>query len=282
MARKQAETTTMLPKPRLGFEAFGLPLSVEYDAPALRGRIQAVLPPGWQPCEAVPEDHGFKLVVSHGVAYRVQSPDQSVSGSSDIDVALEVLDKQLRAFLAANAPRHIFVHAGVVGWRGRAIVIPGMTFSGKTTLVAELVRAGAEYYSDEFAPIGPRGLVHPYPKPLSIRAGDGSWHQTDHDPSHFGTIGAEALPVGVVAIAPYAPGATWSPHRLTTGEGVLALLANAVGAHSRPAEAMTALGSAVANAVVLEGERGEAAETVETLLDLAERAPVQASTNGSG
>ena len=40
----------------------------------------------------------------------------------------------------------------IVTWgRGRAIVIPGRTFSGKSTLVAELVRAGATYYSDEYA-----------------------------------------------------------------------------------------------------------------------------------
>jgi hypothetical protein len=70
--------------------------------------------------------------------------------------------------------------------------------------------------------------------------------------------------------------------RLSTGEGVLALLANTVPAHQRPAEAMTALGAAAAGATVLEGERGEAGEVVGTLLELAERSPVQLSTNGAG
>jgi hypothetical protein len=231
----------------------------------------------------VPESHLFRLVSRNGVSYRVIGGGESLAGSSDLDVALEVLDKQLRAFIAIRAPDHIFVHAGVVGWRGRAIVIPGMTFTGKTTLVAELVRAGAEYYSDEFAPIDPQGRVHPYPKPLSIRPRDGSWSQVDHDSSHFGAaVGAEPIPVGVVAIAPYKPGASWRPMRLSTGEGVLALLANTVPAHQRPAEAMTALGAAAASAMVLEGERGEAREVVEALLELAERDPVPASTNGLG
>jgi hypothetical protein len=31
--------------------------------------------------------------------------------------------------------------------------------------VAELVRAGATYYSDEFAVLDSRGRVHPFPRP---------------------------------------------------------------------------------------------------------------------
>ena len=53
-------------------------------------------------------------------------------------------------------------HAGVVGWRGRAIVIPGRSHAGKSTLVAELVRRGAVYYCDEFAVLHETGRVHPY------------------------------------------------------------------------------------------------------------------------
>ena len=67
------------------------------------------------------------------------------------------------------------MHAGVVGWNGRALLLPGRTLSGKTTLVAELLRAGATYYSDELAVLDARGRVHPFPKPLAIREkGDAS------------------------------------------------------------------------------------------------------------
>ena len=54
-------------------------------------------------------------------------------------------------FVAERAPDHLFVHAGVVGWEGRAIVMPGASFAGKTTLVQAWLEAGATYYSDEFA-----------------------------------------------------------------------------------------------------------------------------------
>ena len=64
--------------------------------------------------------------------------------------------------LAERARNRIFIHAGVVGWQGRAIVIPGRSFSGKSTLVAALLQAGATYYSDEFAVLDGRGYVHPF------------------------------------------------------------------------------------------------------------------------
>ena len=148
--------------------------------------------------------------------------------------------------------------------------MPGPTFSGKTTLVAELVRAGALYYSDDLAALDGEGLVHPYPKPLSIRA-DG-FSQIDHDVMSLGgSVGAGAIPVGLIVFSQYRPGASWDPHDLSRGDGVLALLANTVPARERPEQALMALTRAVHGAVVLEGERGEAVEVVEQLLDTAER-----------
>ena len=60
----------------------------------------------------------------------------------DLGEAFAVLESELRQSLAARSRQRTFVHAGVVGWRGQAIVVPGRSRSGKTTLVAELVRAG--------------------------------------------------------------------------------------------------------------------------------------------
>ena len=59
------------------------------------------------------------------------------------------------------------MHAGVAVWNGAAILIPGRSHAGKSTLTKSLIDAGAVYYSDEFAPVLPNGFVIPYPKPLS-------------------------------------------------------------------------------------------------------------------
>jgi hypothetical protein len=56
-------------------------------------------------------------------------------------------------------------------WRGvgRAVILPGRSMSGKTSLVAALVKAGATYFSDEYAVLDKLGMVHPYIKTLSLR-----------------------------------------------------------------------------------------------------------------
>src|SRR4051794_10219331 len=250
---------------RIAFETFGVPISLEVGSAELLSRVYAILPPGRRQCDSVPEHHAFRLITRDGVSYTVVSPYESLAGSSDLDVALGVLDSQLRTFIAMAAPDHVFVHAGVVAFDDRAIVIPGPTFSGKTTLVAECVRAGALYYSDDLAALDRDGLVHPYPKPLSMRLNGVS--QTDHDVALLGgTAGTEAIPVHSIIFAQYRPGAAWHPYLLSPGEAVLALLSNTAQAHQRPAEVLGALRRAVDGALVLEGERGDAAEVVEHLL----------------
>ena len=65
-------------------------------------------------------------------------------------------------------------------------MLPAPSFGGKTTLVAALVRAGAIYYSDEFAVLDEQGFVHPYAKPLSIRGAD-NW-QVNHSVASLGGV----------------------------------------------------------------------------------------------
>jgi hypothetical protein len=251
---------------RIELEAYGVPLRVGTSSAELLPRIENLLPPRWRRIETDDEDvQHFSLVTADGISYRVDYGDGSVAGSSDLAVALDVLDSHIRAHIALHAPKHIFVHAGVVAHNERTIVIPGPSFSGKTTLVAELVRAGATYYSDEYAVLDESGLVHPYAKPLSLRL-DGL-AQTDHDVEALGgRAGDEALPIGLVAVTQYRPGARWAPRRLSPGEGVLALMTNTVPAQDRPAEAMNAVRRAVEGVLVLEGDRGEASEVVDDLL----------------
>ena len=63
------------------------------------------------------------------------------------------------------------VHAGAVQLGERVLLLPGVTHSGKSSLVAELLRRGAIYFSDEYALIDSEGHVYPYPRPLLLRNG---------------------------------------------------------------------------------------------------------------
>lgn len=74
---------------------------------------------------------------------RVQAVgDAPFLAHANLDMTLEVLDSQIRGHVALHAPDRVLVHAGVVGIGKSAIVIPGGSFSGRTTLVAEFIRAG--------------------------------------------------------------------------------------------------------------------------------------------
>src|SRR3954470_1375044 len=201
---------------RIAFDAFGVPIGIEVGSAALLSRVLAMLPPG-RPCVFVSADHEFRLFTTDGVSYWAQGPRESLPGGSDLDVAPGVLDSQLRTFIAMAAPDHVLVHAGVAAFDDRAVVIPGPTFSGKTTLVAECVRAGALYYSDDLAALDRDGLVHPYPKPLSMRVN--GFSQIDHDVAVLGgTAGTHAVPVGSIIFAQYRPDGAWRPRHVSAGD----------------------------------------------------------------
>ncbi len=249
------------------FEAFGVGLAVITNDKRVLARLSSLIPPGAKETTMEAVRVSFALFADPDHSYRLILDDSNETAGLDLETALMVLDNQLRIHLALNAPRMIFVHAGVVAHRGHAIVAPGRTFTGKTTLVLELVRAGATYYSDEYAVIDEQGLVHPYGKPLSIRT-DG-YVQEDHHVDRFGGVTGEApVPIGLVVFADYRGGTRWKPARVSLGRAALAMFANAVAAQKRAEEAIRTIKRSLSGAVLLEGERGEAAEMVDDLLDV--------------
>jgi hypothetical protein len=153
-----------------------------------------------------------------------------------------------------------------VGWKGKAILIPGRSLSGKTTLVAELVRAGATYYSDEYAVLDANGFVHAYGKPLSIRREIGARQEKRSIEEYGGKLGIKALPVGLVVVSQFREGASWRPRRLTAGLGALSLLDNMVAIRRQPEKALPIVRRVLADAVVLKGVRVEAGDLAPKLL----------------
>ncbi len=267
-------------------DAYGLRVGVRTNAPALLETLGPRLPPGWSASASPLVDQIFSLWVDPGHASR---PSRVYAGRSrrartpDLAEALAVLESEIRQSVAAGAEGRTFVHAGVVGWRGRAIMIPGRSRSGKTTLVAELVKAGASYLSDEFAVLDGRGRVHPFAKPLSIRGASGcDRHARAQRAEELGGSCATApLPVRLVVLTEHRPDASWRPERLTAGQAVLELLAHTVPARLRPEASLLSLERAVARAVVLKGPRGEARDLARILLGSVED-DEPASRGGAG
>jgi len=229
------------------------------------------LPAGWRPRPGPLVDHLVSWVVG-GAGGRVRrlhlvyADARRLLRTTERHEALAVLENHLAQAVAEMAPRRLFVHAGVVGWNGRAILVPGASHAGKSTLVAALLAAGATYYSDEYAVLDPQGRVHPFPRPLRLR--DASEVATSVEPERLGgRRGLGPLPVGLVAVARYDQGARWRPARLTPGRALLELLSHTIVARSHPATAMTMLRRVVSRAPSFKGRRGEAEETAAWLLE---------------
>jgi serine kinase of HPr protein (carbohydrate metabolism regulator) len=255
------------------FTAYGVKVGVRVSEPASLARVAERLPPGWKP-SASPRVSKLYSLISGGTNgnrrvrrfHLLYAGARLVGRTLDAEAVLAMLESDLQLYVAERAPRRVFVHAGVVGWRGRAIVIPGRSLSGKTTLVAELVKAGAEYYSDEYAVLDAEGRVHPYARPLAVREGEGL-AQTRRGVEEFGgRAGRKSLPVGLVVVSRYERGGRWRPRRLTPGEGVLEMLANTVSARRAPARALAALSEVAARTVILASARGEASHAAESIL----------------
>jgi hypothetical protein len=251
---------------QVAFDAYGVKAALRTNRSELLDRLRALLPPGWHPCPTSEVNKRFDLIADETGTYTVVADERGLNRGLELELALMVLESQLRLYLGTKAPDAIFVHAGVVEHRGVAIVLPGKSFAGKTTLVAALVDAGAAYYSDEFAVIDEEGLVHPYAKALSVRDENGE-EQTNYSLDSLGwRVGSTPLPLGVIAVTSYRPGAEWRPRRLSAGEGAMALLANAVPAQLRPAQVMRVISRAAGDALVIESARGEADAVAPLLL----------------
>jgi hypothetical protein len=138
--------------------------------------------------------------------------------------------------------------------------------SGKSTLTAELVRAGATYYSDEFAVLDERGRVHPYPRQLGLRLPGTDEPTKVRAEALGGRVGTKPMPVGMIVVSQYQTGARWRPRKLSAGQGALEVLANTVPARTRPEESLSSIQQAVTKARIFKGRRGDAKETAELIL----------------
>ena len=176
------------------------------------------------------------------------------------------LRRSIEEVVSRRSPTHVFLHAGVVARDGGALVIAGRSRSGKSSLVASLIRQGALYLSDEFAPVDGAGLVHPFPRPLGIRPNRRDMPEPVPPEVFNARIGDGPLPVTGVALVHYDPDGHWMPEPRSQGEGVLGLLDNAVTAREQPERCLAVIGRAVSRATVVAGERGDADETAAAML----------------
>ncbi len=258
----------------LSLSAFGICTGVRVNMSGVLPRVLPVLPPGWKESRAAIVQRLYSLVVAQNgerpglrrlhVLYADNTP---IARDAALDQVLAILETDLHRYTGEAAPDFTFLHAGVVGWQGHAILFPGRSLSGKTTLVREMLRLGAAYYSDEFAVVDNSGLVHPFPRALRIRE-DHSYVQSKFTVESLGAAsGVKPLPMGMAVICKYEPGVQWRPVPLSRGQGALELLANSVSIRSQPNQTLSRLHRLARHALFIMGTRGEAHEAAASILN---------------
>ncbi|MBV9279042.1 MAG: 2OG-Fe(II) oxygenase [Chloroflexi bacterium] len=247
-------------------------------------RLRETFPPAW----AAPAGSGL-VPVSYAVTaappatagdhprYAVSRDGSAVFGPATEEEVFRWLRRDVDRAVAERAPQMLFVQAGVVGWRGLALVIPGGGRTGKSTLVAELVRRGAAYYSDTFAVLDEAGRVHPYARPPTLgaetRPAQGLRLEGEGGP-------AAPLPLGLIVAGAYQPGCTWRPAIVRGARALWPLFQQT--AREEVEWLMHVAGRLAPSGVTLQGAWPEASEVAAQLLDLVDDALISHASAAPG
>lgn len=259
----------------LFIESYGVKIRVTSNAADgiedARKIIKDSLPKCFQEIEETEVEHDFLLVRNPSKNDSLYKNGESVLTRINREGLITTLGSKIRLTMAEYAVRHVFVHAGVVSWKGKSLIVPGTSLSGKTTLTAELVKRGALYYSDDFAVFDSDGLVHPFAKPLSIRDGGKDFTQIEYSVEEIGGIaGEEKIRPLMILITEFKPKAKWNPRVLSKGKGIMELLKHTIPMRRNPVFTLEVLNKIVNQAVMIKTRRNDVSESADKVIDYLE------------
>lgn len=251
----------------IGFSCYGRIFGLRIDKDNLLHKIQKLLPPFYETRSFTEAKDIFSLVTGATTEINgfYRNEERILQFEKFEESYFEAVESKIQFSLAVSLPPHkFFLHAGAVSLNDCGIIIPGLSFSGKSTLVKEFIKAGAKYYSDDCAVIDREGNLYPYSKTLSIR--NSSKIGEIIEARSFGAeLGEKPIQVGAVIFTEFAGDQIWQGNRIGQGKAVWNLAQNLFYPASMtlyPAETMQALSHLVQNAVLYSGKRGEAADLV--------------------
>lgn len=261
------------------FKSYGVTIGIESNREDVLSKAESVVRKSLldriEVIEKGPVDHLFGITLDDAGVYTLsQNGEKNTHGESERNF-FKFFGSIIRLTVAEFAESMVFVHAGVVGWKGNAIVFPARSFQGKTTLAAELVRNGAAYYSDEYAIFDENGLVHSFPRHLAMRGIEEEYIQTDVSVDSLGgAIGDEPIPVGMVLITEFDPAAEWQPTVLSDGQGVMEMIPHTIPIRFNPDFSLKVLKRIANRAIIAKSPRNDAKEFSKILLNFFDNALV--------
>jgi hypothetical protein len=143
---------------------------VRAERPEIVDRLAELYPSRSTPDGA----RGCEVVVDGTGAHEIFVDGQSVGCASSLAEAVARVEYLTNRAAAVALVDHILIHAGVVAVGNDAIVLPGPSGRGKSTLVAGLSLSGLAYASDELAVVDPvTAAVRPFAKAICLK--EGGW-----------------------------------------------------------------------------------------------------------
>jgi hypothetical protein len=200
----------------------------------------------------------------------VDAPD-AARGVAEIRVDLqsaswrERLESDLGLFAAEHLRQLVAVHAAVIEVAGQLVVLPGSSFTGKSSLCAAAVAAGHAVWSDEYALVDPAtGRVTGWPRRIKLRGADGGTERVDIGEQ---TV-REARRVDRLVFVAYDDRAAvpLDVRPITPGDAAMRVLENTVCAQSRPGDALSAATALARSCGAVAGTRGAAESAVAELV----------------
>jgi len=253
--------------------AFGAVVEIACPDRAAWEQCMAALPGYWRRTENRRSDVRFAVESCVGgpaeeSRFRFRENGKPLGSAITGEAVRHRLVQRMDYHLGAYARDCAFLHSGIVVHDGRAILIPGLSRAGKSTLTAALVQAGAAYVSDDMAVIDRDGRAHFLSRAITLR--DDVTKVFDLPAAVYAAgLHQGTAPVGAILLLNYREGeAALDLHPLSKGETVLRLLANSMNGRHHPEAVLRCCTEAVRRAVCFEGIRGEAGAVAPQILSI--------------
>lgn len=218
------------------FVMLGVPVVVRCPSGEIINRVElcySALPRH----ESEDEDCVQAEVDSDAGGWRVRVTEREAVVAEDLVAAVRTLNHELLHGLMLRRRELFYVHAGVVVVDGEALILPGLSRAGKSTLVLALLQQGAGFLSDELLVFDPADQkLLPFPRAIKVRdecvgyfptlaeqfVGEGEGRFLPFDAIQDLRMAASATP-GHIAVPRWQAGHTNLVETLTRGQGLVQL-----------------------------------------------------------
>lgn len=268
-------------KPRCGVEVLGCRVEISCRRPAPALAIEHV----WGkllPLRAEPDLSYLVSAAAPEGPFELARPGREPDPAGHLGELLEALDADLSVELQKLRRDLLFLHSGVISWGEKAILLVGDSGIGKSTTCWALSHLGAQYLSDEFAPIDLDDVaVLPYQRAIGLKREPPPGFPLPSDvlrtPTSLhlslarlpGSVRRAPAPVGALVFLQLGRQGGSRPviEEVSGGEAAARLYASALNALAHPSDGLEAVATIASTVPGFVLERGELGATCRLLRD---------------